>query len=73
MLEGNPATGYDTQVAYGRSKLANLLFALELQRRATSSGSRLTSTAAHPGISGTNLIASRDGMGATPVIGWTAR
>ncbi len=77
VLEGNPATGYDTQVAYGRSKLANLLFAAELQRRATASGSRLTSTAAHPGISGTNLIASRDGMGATPVIGaltqWVVR
>jgi len=77
VLEGNPSTGYDTQVAYGRSKLANLLFAAELQRRATASGSRLTSTAAHPGISGTNLIASRDGMGATPVIGtltqWVVR
>jgi len=77
VLEGNPATGYDTQVAYGRSKLANLLFAAELQRRATASGSRLTSTAAHPGISGTNLIASRDGMGATPLIGtltqWVVR
>ena len=77
VLEGNPATGYDTQVAYGRSKLANLLFATELQRRATASGSALTSTAAHPGISGTNLIASRDGMGATPVIGtltqWVVR
>jgi NAD(P)-dependent dehydrogenase (short-subunit alcohol dehydrogenase family) len=69
VLEGNPAKGYDAQVAYGRSKLANLLFAAELQRRATASGSRLTSTAAHPGISGTNLIASSDGMGATPVIG----
>jgi len=77
VVEGNPATGYDTQVAYGRSKLANLLFAAELQRRATASGSRLTSTAAHPGISGTNLIASRDGMGATPLIGtltqWVVR
>jgi NAD(P)-dependent dehydrogenase (short-subunit alcohol dehydrogenase family) len=69
VLEGNPAQGYNPNVTYGRSKLANLLFALELQRRATASGSRLTSTAAHPGVSGTNLIASRDGMGATPVIG----
>jgi len=75
--EGNPAQGYNPQTAYGRSKLANLLFATELQRRATASGSRLTSTAAHPGISGTNLIASRDGMGAVPVVGtltqWTVR
>jgi NAD(P)-dependent dehydrogenase (short-subunit alcohol dehydrogenase family) len=77
VLEGNPAKGYDTQVAYGRSKLANLLFATELQRRATASGSALTSTAAHPGVSGTNLIASSDGMGATPVVGtvtqWVVR
>ena len=77
VLEGNPAQGYTPNVTYGRTKLANLLFALELQRRATASGSRLTSTAAHPGISGTNLIASRDGMGAIPVIGamaqWSVR
>ncbi len=77
VLEGNPAKGYNPQTAYGRSKLANLLFATELQRRATASGSRLTSTAAHPGITGTNLIASPDGMGAVPLIGtltqWTVR
>jgi NAD(P)-dependent dehydrogenase (short-subunit alcohol dehydrogenase family) len=69
VLEGNPAQGYSPQTAYGRSKLANLLFALELQRRATASGSRLTSTAAHPGVSATNLVASRDGMGSIPVVG----
>ncbi|HET7821869.1 MAG TPA: oxidoreductase [Ornithinibacter sp.] len=69
VLEGNPAQGYNPNVTYGRSKLANLLFALELQRRATASGSKLTSTAAHPGVSGTNLIASRDGLGSIPVIG----
>ncbi len=69
VLEGNPAQGYNPQTTYGRSKLANLLFALELQRRATASGSTLTSTAAHPGVSGTNLIASRDGLGSIPVIG----
>ncbi len=69
VLEGNPAQGYNPNTTYGRSKLANLLFALELQRRAAASGSKLTSTAAHPGVSGTNLIASRDGLGAIPVIG----
>ena len=69
VAEGNPAQGYNPQTAYGRSKLANLLFATELQRRATASGSRLTSTAAHPGVSATNLVASRDGMGAIPVVG----
>ncbi len=69
VLEGNPAQGYNPNTTYGRSKLANLLFALELQRRATAAGSKLTSTAAHPGVSGTNLIASRDGLGSIPVIG----
>ncbi|WP_270889402.1 oxidoreductase [Pedococcus sp. 5OH_020] len=64
VLEGNPAQGYRARSSYGRSKLANLLFALELHRRATAAGSRLTSTAAHPGVAVTNLVASRDGMGA---------
>ncbi|HYN67331.1 MAG TPA: oxidoreductase [Ornithinibacter sp.] len=69
VLEGNPAQGYNPNVTYGRTKLANLLFALELQRRATAAGSRLTSTAAHPGVSATNLVASRDGLGSIPVVG----
>jgi NAD(P)-dependent dehydrogenase (short-subunit alcohol dehydrogenase family) len=42
---------------YSDSKLANLLFAYELQRRLTASGSGLISVAAHPGTSGTNLVA----------------
>ena len=41
--------------AYGQSKLANLLFALELDRRLRASGCRLMSVAAHPGYSATNL------------------
>ncbi|HET6967204.1 MAG TPA: oxidoreductase [Ornithinibacter sp.] len=69
VCEGNPAQGYDPQTSYGRTKLANLLFATELQRRATAAGSPLTSTAAHPGVTATNLVASRDGLGAIPVIG----
>ena len=69
VCEGNPARGYDPQTSYGRTKLANLLFATELQRRATASGSPLTSTAAHPGVSATNLVASRDGLGSIPVVG----
>jgi len=68
VVEGNPASGYKPQTAYGRSKLANLLFALELHRRATAAGSHLTSTAAHPGVAVTNLFVSRDGMGARWVV-----
>ena len=69
VCEGNPREGYDAQTAYGQSKLANLLFAQELQRRASVAGTSLTSTAAHPGVSATNLVASKDGMGAIPVVG----
>jgi NAD(P)-dependent dehydrogenase (short-subunit alcohol dehydrogenase family) len=41
--------------AYGQSKLANLLFTKELQRRLTAAGSPVLSTAAHPGYAATNL------------------
>lgn len=41
--------------AYGRSKLANLLFAYELDRRAQSAGAALTSVACHPGYAATSL------------------
>jgi NAD(P)-dependent dehydrogenase (short-subunit alcohol dehydrogenase family) len=41
--------------AYGQSKLANLLFMLELDRRLRGSGSAVKSLAAHPGYAATNL------------------
>jgi NAD(P)-dependent dehydrogenase (short-subunit alcohol dehydrogenase family) len=41
--------------AYGQSKLANLLFALELDRRLGAKGSTVKSLAAHPGYAATNL------------------
>ncbi len=68
VVEGNPRAGYSPQRAYGRSKLANLMFALELERRATEAGARLTSNAAHPGISTTGLMTDREGMGASGVV-----
>jgi NAD(P)-dependent dehydrogenase (short-subunit alcohol dehydrogenase family) len=46
---------YRRWFAYGHSKLANLLFAFELQRRATAAGSKLLSMAAHPGYAATEL------------------
>jgi NAD(P)-dependent dehydrogenase (short-subunit alcohol dehydrogenase family) len=46
---------YRAWSAYGQSKLANLLFTSELQRRLTSSGSSVLATAAHPGYAATNL------------------
>src|SRR6185436_5869680 len=47
---------------------ANLLFSFELARRARSANSRLSSLAAHPGYSGTNLQSSGPGMG-VPLLG----
>jgi len=41
--------------AYGQSKLANLMFALELDRRLRAGGSKIKSLAAHPGYAATNL------------------
>jgi len=52
---------YSPWKAYGRSKLACLIFALELQRRSDAGGWNLTSNAAHPGFSRTNLFASGPG------------
>jgi NAD(P)-dependent dehydrogenase (short-subunit alcohol dehydrogenase family) len=46
---------YSRWAAYGQSKLANLLFTSELQRRLDSVGSPLRALAAHPGYSHTNL------------------
>ncbi len=43
------STPYDADQAYGWSKLANQLFAYELQRRLTGAGSTVASLAAHPG------------------------
>ncbi len=47
--------GYDAMAAYSQSKLANLLFALELQRRITAAGASTVVTAAHPGWTATDL------------------
>lgn len=46
---------YRRWAAYGQSKLANLLFTYELQRRLTAAGSSIKAVAAHPGYASTNL------------------
>jgi NAD(P)-dependent dehydrogenase (short-subunit alcohol dehydrogenase family) len=46
---------YSPYAAYAQSKLANLLFTLELQRRLESDGSPVRALAAHPGYAATNL------------------
>ena len=48
--------GYNRVAAYGRSKLANLLFTYELQRRLSAAGSKTSALAAHPGVAVTELV-----------------
>ncbi|MTD53317.1 oxidoreductase [Amycolatopsis pithecellobii] len=47
---------YRAMAAYAQSKLANLLFTSELQRRLAGAGSPVIATAAHPGMAATNLV-----------------
>ncbi len=61
-LHQQKSDSYNTTTQYGRSKLANLLFALELQRRFEAAGARVKSVAAHPGYTATNLQTSGVGM-----------
>ncbi|MGN8070991.1 SDR family oxidoreductase [Mucilaginibacter sp. 22184] len=49
-------SSYSPGKAYSQSKLANLMFALELQRQSEKHGWGITSIAAHPGVSRTNLL-----------------
>jgi NAD(P)-dependent dehydrogenase (short-subunit alcohol dehydrogenase family) len=52
---------YSRWRAYGQSKLANLLFAFELDRRARAADLTLASLAAHPGYANTNLQSAAGG------------
>ncbi len=52
---------YDPRKAYSQSKLANLLFGLELDRRLKRAGKDVSSIIAHPGVASTSIIAN--GMG----------
>ena len=51
----NGERSYGKWSSYGQSKLANLLFAYELQRKLAAAGSGAISVAAHPGFANTNL------------------
>ncbi len=54
---------YNSWAAYQQSKLANLLFTFELQRRSDANGWGLISNAAHPGYARTELIPNGPGTG----------
>jgi len=55
--------GYEGWDAYNASKLANILFAKELDRRARAAQSRLLSLAVHPGVSTTSIFENGPGTG----------
>ncbi len=61
---------YSPMGAYGQSKLATLLFGLELDRRLRAAGSSVTSLVAHPGWSATELLDRNDRPG--PIV-WLSR
>ncbi|WP_296603715.1 oxidoreductase [Nocardioides sp.] len=61
---------YRPFAAYASSKLANLLFMAELQRRLTAAGSTLRATAAHPGSTATAITANTGNRAKTWVGSW---
>jgi len=58
----NSERRYRFIAAYSRSKLANLMFAVELDRRAKAAGATLVSTAVNPGIVTTSLLSQKHGQ-----------
>ncbi len=60
--------GYNPMTFYRQSKLANLLFAIELQHRLERAGSTTFSVLCHPGISATNLVSRGSGKEAGKVM-----
>ncbi|CAN1180660.1 Short-chain dehydrogenase TIC 32, chloroplastic [Linum perenne] len=52
----NDKTGYSAYLAYGQSKLSNILHANELSRRLKEEGANITANSLHPGIIATNLF-----------------
>jgi NAD(P)-dependent dehydrogenase (short-subunit alcohol dehydrogenase family) len=68
VVEGNAGPDYHPQRTYSNSKLANLLFADELDRQARRHGAPLVSVAAHPGVAATGLATDPEGMGASRIV-----
>jgi NAD(P)-dependent dehydrogenase (short-subunit alcohol dehydrogenase family) len=64
---------YNRWRAYAQSKLANLLFAFELERRLRAAGSSIRSLAAHPGYAATNLQSAAPPAGDRAVMSITNR
>lgn len=64
---------YDKWKAYSQSKLANLLFAFELQRKLTTIGSQTISVGTHPGYAATNLQQAGPNMEGSFLMKWVMR
>ena len=60
---------YDRVASYGQSKLANLLFTYELQRRLAAAKANTIAVAAHPGVAATELVRHVPGAG-LPGVSW---
>jgi NAD(P)-dependent dehydrogenase (short-subunit alcohol dehydrogenase family) len=55
-------TPYKESASYANSKLANVLFTAELQRRLSAAGSRVIATVAHPGLVSSNIYGQAGGF-----------
>lgn len=66
--QGSPRR-YFRWTSYAESKLANLSFAMELDRRVKAAGIGVSSVGAHPGIASTNLTRTGSGMSRNPLAG----
>lgn len=64
----NAEQGYKAMHSYGVAKLAQLMFAVELDRRSRAGGWGLMSNAAHPGLTKTNLLSGASYGRATPTL-----
>ncbi|WP_313676870.1 SDR family NAD(P)-dependent oxidoreductase [Mycolicibacterium sp.] len=60
---------YDRVAAYGQSKLANLMFAFDLQRRLAAANAKTIAVAAHPGVAATELVRHIPGA-SLPGVNW---
>jgi NAD(P)-dependent dehydrogenase (short-subunit alcohol dehydrogenase family) len=60
---------YDRVASYGQSKLANLMFTYDLQRRLAAAKSKTIAVAAHPGVAATELVRHVPGAG-LPGVSW---
>lgn len=62
---------YERVASYGQSKLANLMFAYDLQRRLAAAKAKTIAVAAHPGVAATELVRHIPGAG-LPGVNWVS-